>query len=135
MIAEAAPTGVPSVAPVALAAVVERPAAPAPMPVPTRIREGALVAFEEVDSPPRLVGVVKPVYPPLALKARMGGMVLLRVLVSERGAAQEVEVLRGAPGGLTASAVDAVRRWTFAPATKAGVPVKTWLTVPIPFEP
>jgi len=65
----------------------------------------------------------------------MGGMVLLRVLVSERGTAQEVEVLRRAPGGLTESAVDAVRRWTFSPATKAGVPVKTWMTVPIPFEP
>jgi len=135
VIAEVAPTAIPSVAAVALAAVVEKPAAPAPLPVPTRIREGALVAFEDVDSQPRLVGVVKPVYPPFALKARMGGMVLLRVLVSERGTAQEVEVLRRAPGGLTESAVDAVRRWTFSPATKAGVPVKTWMTVPIPFEP
>jgi len=55
--------------------------------------------------------------------------------VSERGTAQEVEVLRRAPGGLTESAVEAVRRWTFSPATKGGVPVKTWMTVPIPFEP
>jgi periplasmic protein TonB len=78
---------------------------------------------------------VKPVYPPLALKARMGGLVLLRVLVSEHGSAQEVEVMRRAPGGLTESAVDAVKKWTFTPGTKSGVPVKTWMTVPIPFEP
>ena len=130
VIVEAAPTAVPT--PVAVAVVAERPT---PAPVIARIREGALVPLEEVDSPPRLVGVVKPVYPPFALKARMGGMVLLRVLVSERGAAQEVEVLRRAPAGLTESAVEAVRRWTFSPATKGGVAVKTWMTVPIPFEP
>jgi hypothetical protein len=28
-----------------------------------------------------------------------------------------------------------VRRWTFEPARKDGVAVKTWTTVPIPFEP
>jgi protein TonB len=127
-------------APVAgdVAAAAERPAAAAaapPAPIPTRVREGALVAFEELDTAPRLVGIVKPIYPPFALKARMGGLVLLRVLVSERGTAQEVEVVRRAAGGLTESAVDAVKRWTFTPATKSGVPVRTWMTVPIPFEP
>ncbi|MFY9550007.1 MAG: TonB family protein, partial [Thermoanaerobaculia bacterium] len=43
--------------------------------------------------------------------------------------------LRGARGGLDEAAVSAVRRWAFTPAVKAGVPVRTWLTVPIPFEP
>jgi len=133
--AEALPT--PAPAPVVVAAA-ERPApapAAAPAPEPTRVREGALVSFDELDAAPRLVGIVKPIYPPFALKARMGGLVLLRVLVSEKGTAQEVEVLRKAPGGLTESAVDAVRKWTFSPAVKAGVPVRTWMTVPIPFEP
>ena len=126
-----APTAVPTAAPVAVAAA-ERPAA---APLPTRVHEGALVALDETDSPPRLIGVVKPVYPPLALKARVGGLVLLRVLVSERGVPLQVEIVRRAPAGLTESAVEAVKRWTFAPATKGGVPVKTWMTVPIPFEP
>jgi TonB family protein len=128
-----APTAVPT-SPPAVVAVAER-SAPSAAPVPTRVHEGALVAFDELDSPPRLVGVVKPAYPPLALKARLGGLVLLRVLVSEKGAPQQVDVVRRAPAGLTESAVEAVRKWTFAPATKGGVPVKTWMTVPIPFEP
>jgi len=129
---ELAPTSVPTPPPVEA----ER-LAPTPVPQPTRatVHEGALVAFEEVDSPPRIATIVKPVYPPLALKARIGGIVVLRALVSEKGAPLEVEVLRGAPGGLNDAAVSAVRRWTFTPATKAGVPVRTWMTVPIPFEP
>jgi TonB family protein len=127
------PTALPTAAPVVVAAA-ERPAPP-PAPVPTRVQEGALLALDETDSPPRLGGVVKPVYPPLALRARVGGLVLLRVLVSEKGAPLQVEIVRRAPAGLTESAVEAVKRWTFAPATKGGVAVKTWMTVPIPFEP
>jgi TonB family protein len=109
---------------------------PSPLP-PTRVavREGALVAFEALDSPPRIATIVKPAYPPLALKARIGGTVVLRVLVSEKGLPAEVAVLRGAPAGLDGAAVGAVRRWTFTPATKDGVAVRTWMTVPIPFEP
>ncbi len=78
---------------------------------------------------------MKPSYPPLALQARIGGIVVLRVLVSERGAPLEIEVLRGAPGGLTEAAVEAVRKWTFDPARKAGLAMQTWMIVPIPFEP
>jgi protein TonB len=142
----AEPTAVPTVAlPPAMA--VARPPAVAPEPQrpleapssvpPTRVavREGALVAFEALDSPPRIATIVKPGYPPLALKARIGGTVVLRVLVSEKGLPVEVAVLRGAPAGLDEAAVAAVRRWTFTPATKDGVAVRTWMTVPIPFEP
>jgi len=112
-------------------------AAPTAPPAPTRIvaREGTLVPLEEVDSPPKIARIVKPSYPPIALKARVGGIVVLRVLVSEKGAPAEIEVLRSAPAGLTEAATAAVRNWTFEPARKAGVPVRTWMTVPIPFEP
>jgi len=129
---ELAPTSVPTAPPVEAEHVV-----PTAVPLPTRVavREGALVPFEEIDSPPRIATIIKPVYPRMALKARIGGIVVLRVLVSEKGAPLEVQVIRGAPGGLDDAAVSAVRRWTFTPATKAGVPVRTWMTVPIPFEP
>jgi protein TonB len=110
---------------------------PTPVPAPTRpiVREGSLVAIDQVDSQPRILKIVKPPYPPLALQARIGGVVVLRVLVSEKGQPVRVEVLREARGGLTQAAVDAVRTWTFEPARKDGVAVRTWMTVPIPFEP
>ena len=112
----------------------EPTAAPAPTVKPAT-REGALVALEEVDSPPRISRIVKPSYPPLALRARIGGIVVLRVLVSEKGAPAEIEVVREGRVGLTEAAVTAVRRWTFEPARKDGVAVRTWMLVPIPFEP
>jgi protein TonB len=60
---------------------------------------------------------------------------VLRVLVSEKGLPAEIDVLRGGRAGLTESAVRAVKEWTFQPAVKDGVAVKTWISVPIPFEP
>jgi len=144
-------------APAPTAAAIAAPSAPAPAPAPTEVpilkteppalptaapapvrltvKAGALVALEEVDRPPRVARVVKPVYPPLALQARIGGIVILRVLVSEQGAPAEIEVLRPGRAGLTESAVRAVKEWTFEPASKDGVPVRTWISVPIPFEP
>ena len=132
--APATPAPVPTDVPIARA---EPPALPTAVPAPVRpsVRAGALVALEEVDRPPRVARVVKPAYPPLALQARIGGIVILRVLVSEQGAPAEIEVLRPGRAGLTESAVRAVKEWTFEPASKDGVPVRTWISVPIPFEP
>ena len=93
------------------------------------------MAIEDVDSPPRLAKIVKPTYPPLALRAHIGGIVVLRILVSESGMPLQVEVARAAQAGLTDAAVEAARKWTFEPARKAGVAVRTWMVVPIPFEP
>jgi protein TonB len=93
------------------------------------------VPIEELDTPPRIATVVKPVYPPLALKARIGGTVVLRVLVSEKGLPLDIQVVRKAPAGLDEAAVAAVRRWTFTPPLEGGVPVRTWMAIPIPFEP
>jgi TonB family protein len=116
------------------------PPSPAPEPPPPAaptapVREGDLVDIGEVDTPPAIVRVVKPQYPPVALQMRVSGTVILSVLVTERGGVADVKVLRGAGGnmGLNEAAVKAVQSWTFKPAMKGGVPVRTWFTVPIPF--
>ncbi len=132
----AAPSPVPTAPPTPVPAVAER-IPPTGVPPPTRpaVREGALIAMEDADTPPRILKIIKPGYPPFALRARIGGIVVLRVLVSERGLPLQVEVIRGAPAGLTEAAVEAVRKWTFDPATKSGLAMRTWMVVPIPFEP
>ncbi len=131
-----APTAAPVVEAEARPAPTAAPAPP-PTPAPQRpaTREGALVALEDVDSPPRIARVVKPSYPPLALQAHIGGIVVLRVLVNEKGLPAEIAVSRAGRAGLTEAAVRAVKDWTFQPAVKDGVPVKTWMSIPIPFEP
>jgi periplasmic protein TonB len=92
------------------------------------------VPSDEVDTPPRIQQTFNPVYPPEALRARIRGLVILAVLVSESGTPLEIRVIQQARAGLTEAAVAAVRRWKFEPAEKSGVPVTTWTTVRIPFE-
>ena len=128
------PTAVPEPEKPAIAATTLA-AAPETAAAPPAVREGSVVSIEELDAPPRIATVVKPTYPPLALKARIGGIVVLRVLVSEKGLPLEIQVARKAPAGLDDAAVAAVRRWTFTPPVAGGVPVRTWMMVPIPFEP
>jgi TonB family protein len=110
----------------------------APTAAPTAVAETRAAPPEtpgEAETPPKILRVVKPTYPQLALRARMRGIVLLRVLVSEKGTPEQIEVLKGAGGGLTEAAISAVRRWTFEPGLRNGQAVKSWTTVPIPFEP
>jgi len=61
-------------------------------------------------------------------------VVKLRVLVSGEGVPVGVAVVQRAGGHLTEAASDAVWRWRFEPAVKAGTPVAAWTTVEIPFE-
>jgi protein TonB len=98
-------------------------------------REEPLVSVADPGTPPRIKKMVRPIYPPLALRHRIGGIVILRVLVSEAGRPLEVEVLRGVRAGISEAAAAAVRRWTFEPSIKNGVPVEAWTTIPIPFKP
>jgi TonB family protein len=57
-------------------------------------------------------------YPPLARQTRVSGSVKLRVTVSEGGAVIEAIVLSGHPL-LQQAALDAVRRWKFAPMNES----------------
>ena len=101
---------------------------------PTRTPTPRTVALEAVDRPPRVTRMVSPVYPPDALRARIRGLVILRVLVSETGNPGEVQVVQHGPAGMTEAAREAVRQWRFEPALSRGVPVRTWTIVRIPFE-
>ncbi|MFN2387611.1 MAG: energy transducer TonB [Thermoanaerobaculia bacterium] len=112
-----------------------RGAAPGSAPAPPPARASGNAEPDAVYAPPRYRATVKPLYPASALRSRIGGIVLLRVLVSESGEPVEIEVVREVHPDLSAAAVGAVRRWEFEPARRNGVPVAAWTTVPIPFRP
>ncbi|HQR47679.1 MAG TPA: energy transducer TonB, partial [Thermoanaerobaculia bacterium] len=99
------------------------------------VKEGDLVDIAQVDTEPEVVSSLKPEVPPLARMRRVGGTVLLRVLVNEKGQTEAVEILRDTSPrvGLAESSKSAVERWTWKPATKNGRKVRTWTTVPVPF--
>jgi protein TonB len=77
----------------------------------------------------------KPDYPPQSRRLREQGLVKLRVHVSEEGSTREV-MLHTSSGyeRLDNAALDAVRRWRFRPAQRAGTPVAGWVVVPVRFE-
>jgi len=79
---------------------------------------------------------VQPRYPEAARLARQGAALVLRAVVRADGSVDEVEVLRcDRPGlGFESSAVEAVRRWRYLPATVEGRPVEVYLTILVDFE-
>jgi len=115
---------------------------PEPQPAPQqaaapRVREGDLVpAGTEGLIPPRVVRRGNVAYPAVARMQKVEGTVVTNVLVSETGQVIDVRILRGVqrPVGLNEAAEQAMRRSTFAPATKDGVRVKSWITVPVEFK-
>lgn len=78
-----------------------------------------------------------PAYPTDAAEARVGGDVVLEILVGEDGRAEEVLVKSSRPEGVfDQAAMDAARTWRFNPGTDAdGKPVKGRILVPVKFEP
>jgi TonB family protein len=132
-----APKPIPTstVAPPPAVATVRPSPAPVSAPPVATAKRGDLVSIGQVDRPPEIAAVVKPEYPPVARRMNVSGTVVLSVLVAETGRVEDIRLIRAAGGnmGLTQAAQKAVRQWTFSPAMKDGVPVKTWMIVPIPF--
>jgi TonB family protein len=82
--------------------------------------------------PPERDQHVPPVYPPEAKAVGLEGVVLLELLVDERGQVAEVHVLRSIPM-LDEPAVAAARQWHFQPTIVGGRPVPIRMTVTMPF--
>lgn len=58
---------------------------------------------------------MEPVYPDIARKMKLNGIVRVQVVVSANGSVKETKVIGGHPILVTA-AVDAVKKWKFEPA-------------------
>jgi protein TonB len=105
------------------------------VPAPPVVANSDLVA----DGPAEISTVEylrppEPRYPPASRAAREEGLVVLRVLVDERGRAQEISVLKssGHPR-LDEAARTAVRRALFKPYLESGVARAAVVNVPIEF--
>jgi periplasmic protein TonB len=82
---------------------------------------------------PRKVKNVEPVYPVLAARAHVQGVVILECIVSPQGRVVDVRVLRGNMM-LDDAAIEAVRQWVYAPTLKDGVPIPVLLTATVVFQ-
>jgi protein TonB len=75
---------------------------------------------------------VPPVYPGIAIRARVQGTVVLECRVSPQGKVTAVSVVRGIPL-LDEAAIAAVKQWLYAPTLRHGVPVPVLMTVTVHF--
>ncbi len=123
-----------SVGPVPAPAQAPRPAEPPP--VPANVPAPAPTApVASADTPARPLSTPAPRYPREAQRRRIEGTVLLRVHVSAGGDAAQIDLVQGSGSrDLDHAAVEAVRRWRFAPATHDGQPVESAVQVPIAFH-
>lgn len=116
----AAPPGKPAPAPREVAP----PAPPPPPPPVIEAREGA----NYLKNP-------RPAYPRAALREGWEGRVVLRVKVLPNGKVGGAVVQKSAGrAALDDAALEAVKSWTFVPATQGGKPVTGWVSVPFEFR-
>jgi TonB family protein len=81
---------------------------------------------------PRKIKDVPPVYPELAKRARIQGVVILECVINPQGRVENVKVLRGLATH-DEPAVEAVRQWTYTPTLVDGVPASVVMTVTVNF--
>lgn len=83
--------------------------------------------------PPLKIRDARPVYPDVALSARVAGIVILEVTLGTDGAVTEARVLRGVPM-LNDSAIEAVKQWQYEQTLLNGTPVPVIMTVTVNFS-
>jgi TonB family protein len=83
----------------------------------------------QLPQAPPVVERIAPVYPPLALQARISGIVTMKVTIAANGTVQHIDVVSGHPL-LVPAALEALRGWKFQPQAAEGT-----YRVDIPFTP
>jgi TonB family protein len=84
-----------------------------------------IVAPKVIDSPTA-------VYPPGSVEQRA---VVTLVTVDAAGQVTGAEVVESGGAAFDAAALEAVKRWKFAPATRDGIPIPARIRIPFRFEP
>lgn len=77
---------------------------------------------------------VEPKYPETYRRARLSGIVILAVAISATGRIDDARLIKSLAPDLDAAALDAVRKWTFSPATREGAPVPSIFNLTINFK-
>ena len=84
--------------------------------------------------PPQKIHAPQPLYTEEARLGRIQGVVILEAIIDEKGAVQQVKVLKGLPMGLSESAAETATQWTFKPATLNGQPVPVYFNLTVRFS-
>ena len=104
----------------------------APPPPPEK-PEGPLRVGGDVKAPV-IQHRVDPVYPDMARKTRVAGIVIVEAIINKDGSVEQVKVIKGLPMGMSESAVEAVKQWKFKPGTLNGEPVEVIFNLTVNFK-
>jgi len=83
---------------------------------------------------PRALYQPDPEYSEEARRAKFQGVVVLNVVIGPDGRPRDLRVARSLGMGLDEKAIEAVRQWKFAPATKDGHPVAVQVGIEVAFR-
>jgi TonB family protein len=81
---------------------------------------------------PRKLRDARPVYPEIAMAAKVQGIVILEIMIDDQGDVNDARVLRSVPL-LDQAALDAVKQWRYTPTVLNGTPVPVIMTVTVNF--
>jgi protein TonB len=93
---------------------------------PQRIRVGSNVQKAKLLQHP------EPAYPPLAMQARISGVVRLNAVIGKDGAVEKLTVASGHPL-LVPPAMEAVKQWVYSPTLLNGQPVVVVTQIEVEF--
>jgi protein TonB len=107
------------------------PPPPPPAPIPAAPQQPVRIGGQ--ISAPELLQRVEPVYPDIAVIAKVQGTVILEAVVATDGTVESVKVLRPVKF-LDGAAIDAVKQWRYKPLILNGMPTPFVLTVTLTFS-
>jgi TonB family protein len=84
--------------------------------------------------PPRVLSKADPTFTDAARFLHLQGITVLRIIVDEHGEPRVTEIVRPLGAGLDDQAVECVRHWRFAPATRDGEPVPVEVNVEVSYH-
>ena len=95
---------------------------------------GPKVVFIPYDDPPVAMSPIRPIYPEIAQKVGIEGVVVVQAYIDERGRVKETLILKGVPNtGLDEAAMASIRKTRFKPAKQKGKDVSVWISIPVYF--
>lgn len=89
---------------------------------------------EDGLEPPVPVRMVPPKFPPEMRREGTGGVVTVKCTIDEKGNVTEPVVEKASNDAFVQPALDALRKWKFKPAKRAGAPVALKVSIPIQFS-
>jgi protein TonB len=101
-----------------------------PSPPPPVVQKPVRLSAYEM---PRKVHEVAPLYPTIAQKAGIEGVVIIEAVIAVDGSVRDARVLKSV-ALLDRAAIDAVKKWRYAPTRLNGVAVPVIVTVTVQFR-